>query len=201
MNVLLDLDNTLINALEEHERTTLSNEFQTKFDYKDMLIYGYRIYARPGLQPFLDYLFENFNVSVFTAAEQEYALFIITKPERKIHYFFFRYHVDIALKRYDGMKDLRILFHLFKLPNFFPCNTVIIDDLDQVQESNPLHTIRINSFDVSKDNEVKTESINDNDLNRVKIILEDLRKRFETSGCARQIYLGQEPTIASPFLL
>ena len=206
MNVLLDLDNTLINALEEHEREALSMEFQNHFDYKDMYHYGYRIFGRPGLQAFLDYLFENFNVSVFTAAEQEYALFIIrnfltTKPDRIVHYLFFRYHVDIALKRYNGMKDLRLLFNLFKIPNFYPCNTVIIDDLDQVQETNPFHAIRINSFDVTKNDQVVTESVNDNDLERVKGILEGLKSRFETSGCPRQIYLGQEPTISSPFLL
>ena len=39
----------------------------------------YKVFERPGLQEFLDYLFANFNVSVWTAASKSYALFIIDK--------------------------------------------------------------------------------------------------------------------------
>jgi TFIIF-interacting CTD phosphatase-like protein len=206
MNVLLDLDNTLINTLEEDERMSIPLAFQDKFDHKDMLPFGMRIYARPGLQEFLDYLFENFNVSVFTAAEQEYALFIIknfllTKPNRKVQYIFFRYHVDMTLQRYDGTKDLRLLFNIFRLPNFYPCNTVIIDDLDDVHKANPHHAIAIASFDVTRDNKINYESVNDNDLSRVQSILETLRAKFEASPCVRQIYFGYTPTVESPFFL
>jgi len=206
MNVLLDLDNTLINTLEEHERAKLPIAFQNKFDFKDMMPYGMRVYGRPGLQEFLDYLFDNFNVSVFTAAEQEYALFVInnfllTKPGRKIHYIFFRYHVDLALQRFNGTKDLRILFNVFNLPNFYPCNTVIIDDLEDVHRSNPKHAIRIASFDVTVNDQVNSESVLDNDLRRVQTILDNLKSRYENSACIRQIYQGRAPTVESPFLL
>ena len=206
MNVILDLDNTIINALEEHERENLSIEFQSKFDYKNMIEYGMRVYGRPGLQEFLDFLFDNFNVSVFTAAEQEYAWFIVTKflltnPKRRIQYFLFRYHVDMAMQRYDGMKDLRLLFYVFKLPNFYPCNTVIIDDLEDVRQSNPDHTIQIKSFDVTIDGDVVYESVADNDLERVKAILADLLERYRNSPCPRQIYVGRNPETPSPFVL
>ena len=206
MNVLLDLDNTLINTLEEHERDKLPVDFQNRFEHRDMIPYGMRVFARPGLQSFLDFLFDNFNVSVFTAAEQEYALFIInnfilTKPGRKVHYMFFRYHVDMALQKFNGTKDLRLLFDLFNIPNFYPCNTVIIDDLEDVRVSNPRHTIQIASFDVTRDNSVNYESVKDNDLVRVRNILEKLKKKFEESQCLRQIYYGRVPQIQSPFLL
>ena len=206
MNVILDLDNTIINALEEHEREELSAEFQSKFDYKNMIEYGMRVYGRPGLQEFLDFLFEHFNVSVFTAAEQEYAWFIVrkfllTKPTRKIQYLLFRYHVDLAMQRYDGMKDLRLLFYVFRLPNFYPCNTVIIDDLEDVRQSNPDHTIQIKSFDVAVDGKVVYESIEDNDLQRVQKILSMLNERYRQSPCPRQIYVGRNPDAPSPFVL
>lgn len=206
LNVILDLDNTIINALEEHERQKIPNDIQSQYDYKDMATYGYRIFGRPGLQEFLDFLFDNFNVSVFTAAEQEYALFIVnnfllTKPGRKVHNILFRYHVDIALKRYDGMKDLRLLFDIFKLPNFYPCNTVIIDDLEDVRQANPLHTIQIKSFDVAKDGNTIFESIEDSDLKRIQQILTRLNERFKNSNCPREIYLGQQPKLESPFFL
>jgi hypothetical protein len=56
LNVILDLDNTIINALEEHERQKIPLDIQKQYDYKDMATYGYRIFGRPGLQEFLDFL-------------------------------------------------------------------------------------------------------------------------------------------------
>jgi TFIIF-interacting CTD phosphatase-like protein len=199
LNVILDLDNTLIVALEEHERDNLSRQFQDKFAHKSMLAYGMKIFERPGLQSFLDYLFENFNVSVFTAAEQEYALFIINnfiliKPERNIKYMFFRYHVEMAHKRYGGVKDLRLLFNVFNTPNCFPCNTIIIDDLPDVLETNPENTIPIKPFKIVNDNgKVVTQAANDKELERVKRVLQGLNLRFKQSYFPRQIYLTQYP--------
>jgi TFIIF-interacting CTD phosphatase-like protein len=206
MNVLLDLDNTLINALEEPEREQVPLDFQNKFDHKDMVAYGMRVFARPGLQKFLDFLFANFNVSIFTAAEQEYAFFIVknfilTKPNRKVDYIFFRYHVDMGIKRYDGTKDLRLLFNVFNLPNFYPCNTVIIDDLDEVEEANPYNTIRIKSFDVSKDNKLVYESYLDNDLERVEKVLRQANDKYMRSRCPLDIYYGRLPDQPSPLML
>lgn len=207
MNVILDLDNTIINALEEHERESLPLDFQNQFQYHDLTPYGMRIFARPGLQEFLDYLFANFRVTVFTAAEQEYALFIINnfllnKPGRKLAYIFFRYHVDIALKRFKGgMKDLRLLFNVFNIDGFYPCNTVIIDDLVDVFEANPDNTIRIKSFDVAHDGVINREAVNDKELIRVQKVLEDLNQRYKRSDCIRQIYKGQVPRLESPFEL
>ena len=206
MNVFLDLDNTIINALEEEEREKVPLDIQKRFDYKDMLGYGIRVFGRPHLQDFLDFLFDNFNVSVFTAAEQEYALFIVnnfllTKPDRKVNYVLFRYHVDMGLTRYNAMKDMRLLWHVFKLPNVFPCNTVIIDDLKDVKEANPENTIRIDAFDVVHKQEVNLLSLHDTELLRVKLILTELNNRYKHSGCARSIYLGRTPTCKSPFEL
>lgn len=205
MNVILDLDNTIINALEEHERESIPLDFQNQFQYHDLTPYGMRIFARPGLQDFLDFLFANFKVTVFTAAEQEYALFIInnfllTNPKRKLEYCFFRYHVDIAHKHSKGTKDLRLLFNIFNVKGFYPCNTVIIDDLIDVYESNPDNTIRIRSFDVAHEGgAMNKEAVNDKELIRVQKYLEDLNERYKRSDCPRQIFLGQTPKITSPF--
>jgi TFIIF-interacting CTD phosphatase-like protein len=207
LNIILDLDNTLINALEEPEREKIPLSFQDKFDYADMAAYGMRIFGRPGLQEFLDFLCTNFNVHVFTAAEQEYALFIInnfilTKPSRKVHHVFFRYHVDIALERYGGMKDLRLLWNIFNVPGMYPCNTLIVDDLKDVYEGNPMHTIRVASFDVANEDGVLiAESIQDRDLYRVMEKLLNLNDRYKNSGCVRQIINGYIPSITSPFLM
>ena len=207
MNVLLDLDNTIINALEEHERKNISIDKQNLFDYKDLLPYGMRIYARPHLQDFLDFLFANFNVNVYTAAEGRYALFIVTnflltKPNRKVHNIFYRFHVDQGIQRYDATKDLRLLFNVYRTNNFYPCNTVIIDDLEDVKLANPDNTIQIKAFDVAtKGGSFNEERATDTDLLRVKEILEHLNQRYKQSSCARQIYLNHAPTASSPFFL
>lgn len=204
LNVILDLDNTIINSLEAYQYANLSTDFQNAFDYKNMLAYSLRIFARPGLQTFLDYLFDNFNVSVFTAAEQEYALFIVnnfllTKPNRKVHYIFFRYHVDMGINRFNGMKDLRLLFEVFQLPNFYPCNTVIIDDLEDVRLTNPNNTLQIKPFNVLINDQVNYDAINDQDLDRIEGILTNLNKRFKSSKCPRMLYTGKHPDVESPF--
>lgn len=204
MNVILDLDNTIINALEEHEREALDITFQNKFQYHDLTSYGMRIFARPGLQEFLDFLFANFNVSVFTAAEQEYGSFIVenflkSKPGRKVHKFFWRYHVDSGLERFNAMKDLRLLFNVMKIPGFYPCNTVIIDDLLDVFEANPKNTLRIKSFDVTHGGVKNDKAEQDKELLRIRDDLDRLNKRFKRSACVRQIYKGQVPRAESPF--
>ena len=39
--------------------------------------YYYVVFERPYLQSFLDYIFDKFNVYVWTAASKDYALYII----------------------------------------------------------------------------------------------------------------------------
>lgn len=213
MNVLLDLDNTIINALESKEQELIETRPElSKFDCKKFTAYGMSIYARPGLQEFLDFLFQNFNVSVYTAAEQEYATFIIekfilTKPERDQHFkhIFWRYHVEMGEKHYGEVKDLRLLFNVIKVPNFYPCNTVIIDDLDDVYLANPHNTIRVKAFDMivkDKNDNItfNKDAVNDKELKRiVNETLSDLKDRYKSSKCFQRIYNNETPPFGSPF--
>mgnify|MGYP003334631673 FL=1 len=94
INVILDLDQTLISSETKSEFDKKKfGEKMKNFYHKD-LDDLYIVFARPHLDGFLDYLFDNFNVSVWTAASKSYALFIIenfilTKPERKLDFVFF----------------------------------------------------------------------------------------------------------------
>ena len=80
---------------------------------------------RPHLQEFLDYLFENYNVSIWTAASKDYALYIINyvilkEPERKLNFVFFSHHCDIAKKlKKKSPKDLEMLEKEFNLGKEF----------------------------------------------------------------------------------
>jgi len=192
INVLLDLDNTIINSLEPEELKAINSgldketEFESKFNYENMNPY-FRIFARPHLEEFLDYLFDNFNVGVWTAAESEYALFIIkhfieTKPSRKLNVIFYRYHVDAAERRYGQgkIKDMRLLWEHFKLFNFYPYNTILIDDLIDVKQTNHSNVFQLKSFDVlNKDNKPNQAAVIDRELYNVMDTLEEINKRYK----------------------
>jgi hypothetical protein len=198
INVLLDLDNTIINSLESADIKQINSsfrsfknpgepsEFESHFHFADMAPF-FRVYARPHLEAFLDYLFEHFNVGVWTAAESEYALFIIkhfieTKPERKVKVIFYRYHVDAAEKRYGNgkIKDLRLLWEHYHLFPFYPCNTILIDDLIDVKMTNPKNVFPIKSFDVMIDNEANEDAARDRELYNVMDTLETLRIKYHS---------------------
>jgi hypothetical protein len=163
-NIFLDLDNTLLSAipLEEMKWTKKDTEKSVKFDFHDMEDY-YVIFERPGVQPFLDYLFENFNVNVWSAASKDYVAFIVDeiiqnpkkyKPsvDRKLSYVLFSYHCNVCKKLCNkGIKDLKLIWDKFKLPGFSKDNTIIIDDLDKVKNINKKNCINVKDFEFDND--------------------------------------------------
>lgn len=170
LNVLLDLDNTIINSLTiPSEFKLVPQEYQDKFKYHDMEG-EYRIFERPHVQCFLDYLFLNYDVSIFTAADKEYALFIyenvIRKPNptRKIHYLFSGYHSDISEILYDSPKNLKLLYDQFNIHQFKPCNTIIVDDLYEVYTQNPFNCVRAPKFEILTGKKINMNSHFDNFL-------------------------------------
>lgn len=170
-NIILDLDNTIICAIEKFDYD--KNKFQpldNALTSKDMDT-SYKVYQRPHLDVFLDFIFKHFNVSVFTAASKDYALFIVKNfiinghPDRKLDFIFHSYHVDISQHKYKSPKDLRLLWNI--LPSTFtPENTVIVDDLLDVKKANKQNCINIKAFDVYNEETEKliTSSVNDNEL-------------------------------------
>ena len=180
LNVILDLDNTLVCAVDKSHMTSPDRfkAFDENLKYRDAeFLYvnddgtssvlppeKYRIYARPHLDEFLDYLFENFNVSVFTNAEKDYAMYIVNNfikgsfeseeknienKKRRLDFIFYRYHTFRGNQRFGGIKNLRLIWETYKMYYFFPANTVIIDDLYDVYKTNPLNTIPIKHWNVT----------------------------------------------------
>lgn len=170
LNVILDLDNTIINSLSiSSELKKVPQDYQNKFKYHDM---GneYRIFERPYVQEFLDYLFIHFNVSIFTAADKDYALFIYDNvikkpnPERQIHYMFSGYHSSLSEILYNSPKNLKLLWDEFKIHQFKPCNTIIVDDLYEVYIENRYNCVRAPKFELLTKNRVNYNSHLDNFL-------------------------------------
>lgn len=136
INILIDLDETILSSEPlEHLDFNDKHENQKRLKFKFYNMEGYFIiFERPNLQQFLDYIFANFNVSVWTAATKDYALFIVDKiilqdkPERTLDYIFFSYHVTVSKTITKNIKDLSILWNYYKLPNYSSNNTFIIDD-------------------------------------------------------------------------
>lgn len=194
INILLDLDQTCISA-ESLDGKNPEFDFQNKeqseksklFNYKNMDDY-YIIFERPGLQKFLDFLFKNFNVSIWTAASKDYALFIIDKiilgnhQDRKLDWIFFSYHCKISEYKTDNSKDLTILNNLYKLPNYTMNNTVILDDNDEVYFSEPNNCLIAPPFEF-KD----YESNNDNFLKQLQQELEKIKNSTELTAKISEI--------------
>lgn len=157
-NIILDLDETLISAIETEEFKTqphLNAKLKHKgrhFTYH-LLDHDYVIFERPGVQDFLDFIFKHFNVAVWTAASKDYAIFVIdkvvlrNKPERTLDFICYSDHCDESKAKTGCLKQLNKLFHL---PQYNPSNTVIIDDNSNVNRQKN-HSIKIKAFSFSNE--------------------------------------------------
>ena len=176
-NILLDLDETLISSQPTDKTKTETKCKILKYNYNMDDIYI--VFERPNLQDFLEYIFENYNVSVWTAASKSYALSIIENiilidKRRKLDWIFYSYHCDLSNKLYNSSKNLKILWNEFKKINndfgydYNEENTVIIDDNKEVYDSQPDLCIRIKEFLALKDGSEK-----DN------VLIETVKKQLE----------------------
>lgn len=163
-NVILDLDQTIISAIPRHRHNPKSHEKSKSLSYK-LMDDSYVVYERPHLQPFLDFLFANFNVSVWTAASKNYGLFILreivlSKNERRLDYFLHNNHCKISDKKTGCPKDLDMIFSKWKLPGYDKTNTLIIDDLNEVHSAQPNNCINIAPFEFfNKNSEVDSKLV------------------------------------------
>lgn len=153
-NIILDLDQTIISAEGQEElkndkiRKRITKFPQTTRHDMDNL---YLVFERPHLQKFLDFLFKNFNVSVWTAASKSYALFIIkhiimTKPDRQLQYIFYEDHCKISNNQTKKLKNLALLWEKYQIPNMNCDNTFIFDDNDEVFNSQIGNCLRAKPF-------------------------------------------------------
>ena len=189
LNVLLDLDQTLISAEDWNEQDFKDNTKKAKkFKFHDMDGY-YIVCERPHVQEFLDYAFDNFNVSIWTAASKDYAKFIMNniiliKPGRKLDYFFWDKHCKIS-KKYgkNFSKNLKILWKKYDkgrgLKNYRKDNTLILDDYDDVWSNQKCNSIPAEAFEI-----IDKSSQNDDFLKELIPKLGDLyNKKGECLTC------------------
>lgn len=183
LNLVLDLDNTIISSLSFKELDKKIKNRKLSFD--DMEDY-YRVFHRPYLQEFLDYAFNNFHVSVWTAASRDYASFIIDniilqnsgrfpnirKTNRKLRMYLWDDNCAESQKIYNS-KSPKDLTYLYNFEGFYPCNTMIMDDLVDVHEANEGRVIKAKYFDSKKE-----ESERDTFLKDIIPKLEEVNKKY-----------------------
>ena len=183
-NILLDLDQTLISAEALEEYDAVKNKAKSeKFKSETMDEY-YIVFERPGLQEFLTYLFDNFNVSIWTAASKDYALFIIdkfilnpTKLGRKLDWIFFSYHCDISKKIKKGSKMLDMMWNEYKIDGYNKDNTIILDDYDEVYKIQPNNCIIAFAFEFTDDDSDKDRFMYD-----LKEAMKEAMKKYKNSS-------------------
>jgi TFIIF-interacting CTD phosphatase-like protein len=163
-NIILDLDNTLIYSEPYNQFKKNFVKLSSKimdFDFRNM-DKDYIVFERPGLQDFLDFLFENCNVTVWSAGSKPYVLNIIhknilTNNKRQLDWIFFSEHCDMSFNKSNKHKDLNLLYENPLLKNYTDKNTFIIDDHPKVLESNGENCIHIEPFNINnKDSEKDT---------------------------------------------
>lgn len=158
-NIILDLDQTLISTEASEEFNFEKYKEKSKlFTVNDMDGY-YLVYSRPHLQSFLDYVFKNFNVTVWTAASKDYALFIVdnillgSKKDRKLDFIMFSYHCEWSKRCKKYTKSLEMLWDVYGLDNYNSTNTVIIDDYKKdVHKCQPENCIIAKPFEFREKN-------------------------------------------------
>ena len=186
-NVILDLDQTIISGesydeLDRFSEGELSNKMK-HFRHSHMKGY-YRIFERPGLQDFLDYLFANFNVSVWTAASKEYALFIIRnivinrRKHRKLDYVLYAKHCDHSRNKYKSIKKLCMLWKTYKIDGYNDNNTIIIDDNNEVFSAQTKNCIHIKPF--------KFQNKNSHTDTELQVVMTQL-SRFKDSSTKKSL--------------
>ena len=143
--IVLDLDNTCICSMEIDELDKVCHP--ESFRYVD--IEGlFRVYERPGLQPFLDAIFKEYDVAVWTAAGYDYAVFVVdhfitmNQPERQLKFMLWDQHCEYSEKNGSQAKDLSLLTPLY--PNY-----ILLDDNQDVLDQP--HALDSRDFDVSKE--------------------------------------------------
>jgi hypothetical protein len=194
-HIYLDLDETLLNT------PTLNSENLDKKIVKkckkQIKVYkheeGFLIFERPYLQEFLDFIFQYFIVSVFTAASKSYANFILKniilkKKQRKLLYFFYNVHTDFIDKRMKikhgiySHKNLNELYDTFKLniAKSIPLSkTYIIDNHSLVSVKQKSKHFSITNFEIplklkNHENDIKN-SLADNKL---LLMILDIKRFF-----------------------
>lgn len=181
INIVLDLDNTLIYSYVYalYKKMNAKGVSWLKSFPKYEMDNDYVVCERPHLQPFLTWLFKNFNVMVWSAASPDYVEFIVknvilSHKNRNLDRIFNSAHCDESQSKYNGdTKNLNLLWDTYDFEGYGPYNTLIIDDMKHVIDCQPYNAIRIKKFVADEKRQA------DDTLKDIKKKLNHINKRFD----------------------
>lgn len=176
-NIFLDLDNTLIFSIPyKAQYPDWIKNFKTHEMDNDFLVL-----ERPGLQNFLDWLFQQFNVSIWSAGSPSYVTFIVDNIIKKNHH---ERRIIVVLNSNDCdnsqyiygddcIKKLDMLWNHYGFKHINENNTIILDDLGLVINAQRDNALRIKKF------YGKEEFVDDKELIKVQNKLENIINNFK----------------------
>jgi TFIIF-interacting CTD phosphatase-like protein len=151
-NIILDLDETLINTIPSTQN--VNDRHIDRIQLNDNLT----VYSRNELQYFLTYLFDNYNVSVWSAGTEPYVEFIVNniilKYDRRVDFVLSRKDCVKSQEMFPNkqcLKNLKYVYNNIDIYNsqyYNECNTVLVDDNISTYHANYTNTILATSFNL-----------------------------------------------------
>jgi hypothetical protein len=224
MNIILDIDETLGHNIRKSLWDKVPENDKKKYKY---LNFGKNIFVlRPHVKKFVKFLFDNFNVSIWTFGSRDYALWVAHNilidghKNRTVKNVMWSTHDTFAREISDEGygKDLKYLYideehddnidpnneeyyynqyednkdHPIMLHNYYPCNTILIDDNknNTTNRRNHLNSIHINGFSLfgHKKNKPYRCQYNDRILLDVLPVLEKVRVQMNKNNCSNKYF-------------
>lgn len=158
--VILDIDQTMIHSVNYDEYMvykTFNNHRHPRIDFRLILKDGsdFVVSIRPGLDEFLRYVFANFRVAVWTAAQKEYAHEVLQRILTPLQYhqlaFIFTSRECAWSKKYTGpTKPAYRILQL--LPDLDLSRTVLCDDNHLSTEDFAENTVLVQPYNVLESN-------------------------------------------------
>lgn len=149
-NIVLDLDHTLIVSFTKAQLRNRDVDSSLRYH----VFSPYIIFERPRLQHFLVELSKLYDISVWTAASEDYGEFIvrtIIEPYigKKIKLY---YHYDHCVKSMSKKSILKHLdeLHALRRKGYTRANTVLVDDNPDVLVQNN-YVFHISQFNLDPD--------------------------------------------------
>ena len=139
--IILDLNKTLIYRQHISEKATIARKPDFEFS-------KYKCYFRSDLKLFLDYIFQNYEVGVWTSAKRSNSIQVIDRifKDRKLAFIYTREtctDVKNTDSDFSSFKDVEKV--VFKNPKYNVENTLIIEDSDEKYK----HAIKKNVMNIS----------------------------------------------------
>ena len=179
LQLVLDLDETLINHVQRPVWQGLSEQEQNKYTAVSDSTGDSLFVIRPHVKELLDFAFENCVVSIWTWAGKNYAhevagLLTGGSPQKFANIWSEKDSND-AFEIFNKGKDLHHLWLHLSDGAMLPCNTILVDDLETNTKhtSNKNNSIQVPAFELFAE---KSEKYNDLSADKALLNVIDILK-------------------------